>query len=485
MIVEGIDKLKEQEANVADQTPQTHRVHRKGIINTFERDYKLLDNAHHLKKGDNLSLARRRSMSRTRSASRTRETIGSTSVARNKAPSVSQPTMGDFVKRHRSISRSRAETRDESGQTQRRGRSSSRVRSAIKGVRNVLRGRSKSKNRLPPSGNAAPRGRSMSRRRDAKEKSNPTLPPSSNAPKLPPKLPSKPKRVNTIDTLKTHDVMQLDESNTVMHAACLLHHNEEDILERLEEDPSLAFEVNRVKELPLHYAAMDKQGVSSNVFKKLLEINPDGVKNANVQESLPIHLACMVGAPSLGVIKTFLKMYPKSVMMKSEFPLLFEKDMLAHTQDGGDSYDSDDDSDILAYKQQQPVPQSGIARFFACGAPTQAELEFISESQARKHDLEKNYSEDSFDGPDIETGFTPLHLAVMNNAHPLVVEAIIKTDPECLNVKTNKGRTPMDCANYLVNQHILYGDDNDDGPIKNTFAAVELMEEALNNMEKE
>ena len=30
-----------------------------------------------------------------------------------------------------------------------------------------------------------------------------------------------------------------------------------------------------------------------------------------------------------------------------------------------------------------------------------------------------------------------------------------------------------------------YGDDNDDGPIKNTFAAVELMEEALNNMEME
>ena len=44
MIVEGIDKVKEQEEKVADQTHQTHKVHRKGIINPFERDYKLLDN---------------------------------------------------------------------------------------------------------------------------------------------------------------------------------------------------------------------------------------------------------------------------------------------------------------------------------------------------------------------------------------------------------------------------------------------------------
>jgi len=443
----------------------------------------------------NKEMTRNSSTVRRRESSQTHQRVKQDSkdmtlggVGRNFLPPSGLPSLGVFVTRERSISRQRKPEERSAPETsdsinRGRSRSSSRVRSAIKGVRNAFTGRSSSRLKLPPTHT---RGRSMSRR-EAPERSGPdevskTEEKAADAATVVEQEPE-PVKVNKIDTLIDHHVMRLDDKNTVMHAACLLHHSSEDILDRLGEDPSLAFELNGADELPLHYAAMDKKGVNHDVLKKLLRINPEGVRQRNIQNSLPVHLACMVGAPSQYALKTLLKMYPKSVMIQSDFPLLFEKDML-EPLDREKRNDEDDGSDsgIIAYKPPPITKTSGIANFFACAAPSQAELELAYEAEKRREEVNAKYPQnnDTEEGPQIETGFTPLHLAVMNRAKPASIQLIVEVNPKCVHLKSSKGRTALDCAQYIIRQHWLYGSD-DEETVENTFAAIEILENVSKN----
>lgn len=277
------------------------------------------------------------------------------------------------------------------------------------------------------------------------------------------------------DSLNDNVVMQLDKGNTIMHVACLLHRSSSNILEHLEDKPDLAKSSNNANETPLHYAAMDKQGVSKEVLKQLIRLNPEAVKQPNVQNSLPIHLACMVGAPSTYVIKTFLKMYPKATMIQSDFPLLFEDDMEVRNNDNGD--DDSSTGEFVSYRPKEVTAVSGIASMFACAAPNQAAIDMSTERSKRKVERHREsiYNEE---GPEVERGFSPLHLAVMNSAKSSVIYLLVKVNPRCVHLKTSRGRTALDCAQYIVRQHWLYGTD-DEVAIQNTFGAIEILEAAV------
>jgi hypothetical protein len=280
-----------------------------------------------------------------------------------------------------------------------------------------------------------------------------------------------------LDSLKDNDVMKLDAKNTTMHAACLLHHSSDTIIERLENEPDLARFINNANESPLHYAAMDKQGVDKDVFKKLITLYPEAVKQPNVQNSLPIHLACMVGAPSTYVIKTFLKMYPKAVMMQTDFPLMFEDDMMDKSNSNDDSSVKSEDSSLFdeefaPYTPKQTTAASGIASMFACAAPHQAAIEMAENARAKRREGRSIKTET---GPKTETGFSALHLAVMNRADSTTIESLLNVNPNCLHLKTSRGRTALDCAQYIVRQHWLYGSDDEES-VQNTFGAIEVME---------
>ncbi len=523
MLLEGLDIVQHHESQ--QQLPPT--IVTKGVVDTSERNYSILEKVQKIN-GNSKSLARQRSSSRVRSASKESKLRAmTTNTSKGKAtnrqmlppsnkdarpPKPNKGTMmslgGVAVMRERSVSKQRSafkdsrrarsqsrgpETRGPNGSRRGRSRSVSRMRRVMN---EVFRGRSRSSSRRVSPSPAGPRtrGRSVNRREGptkSKNDSNPpeeTEPSESNSPvdatntgnenseiETEPEEPFL-KEVNEIDNLKDHDVMQLDEKNTVIHVACLIHHKTRDILDRLEEDPSLAFQLNNAEELPLHYAAMDKKGVNHEVLKKLLTVNPEAVKQRNVQNSLPIHLACMVGAPSKTALKTFLKMYPKSAMIQSEFPLLFERDMI-ESVDESPSYDSDDD-DFVAYSPRQVTKTSGLASYFACTSPNQAELELMEEAAKRRKEEANIDEEEIDDGPQIETGFSPLHLAVMNSAHPSIIELLVKISPKCIHLKTSKGRTALACAQYIVRQHWLYGTD-DEGVVQNTFAAIEILEDLL------
>ncbi len=73
-----------------------------------------------------------------------------------------------------------------------------------------------------------------------------------------------------------------------------------------------------------------------------------------------------------------------------------------------------------------------------------------------------------------ETGWTPLHLASMNGAEPEVIETLLETDIGCLSLKTNKGRTPLECAKWCVINAII--NDVSVTKLQNTFASIQIMQ---------
>ena len=116
---------------------------------------------------------------------------------------------------------------------------------------------------------------------------------------------------------------------------------------------------------------------------------------------------------------------------------------------------------------------------FACAAPNQAAIEVAYEKSKKKKERSKRQvREEDGEGPKMETGFSPLHLAVMNNAPPSVIQSMVDTNPDCVHLKTNRGRTALDCSQYIVKQTWLYGSEKSSS-VQNTYDAIEILETAL------
>lgn len=264
--------------------------------------------------------------------------------------------------------------------------------------------------------------------------------------------------------------MQFDEGNSIMHVACFLNHSTDKVMELLEDEPEMAEYKNYANETPLHYAAADKKGVNKTVLKQLIRLNPEAVRQPNVQNLLPIHFACLVGGPSIYVIKTFLKMYPKGVMLQSNFPLAFEDDMENDTSDN-EGEDESQGTEFAPYRPTRVTEVSGLANMIASTASNQAVIEMINDRSKRGA---ARFEEES----KLETGFSPLHFAIMNSAEPSVIEVLTRVSPRSIYLKTSRGRTALDCAQYIVRQHWLYGTD-DQAEIKNTFGSIDILEQLM------
>jgi hypothetical protein len=221
----------------------------------------------------------------------------------------------------------------------------------------------------------------------------------------------------------------LDPNNTPLHIACLTHYPKRFILDVLLKGEHLdgIFTENSSGELPIHYAVMDKKGVDNDVFEALIEKFPESVEHKNVDRSLPIHVACQVGAPSLYSIERLLEVNPNFATAQNDLRVAL-----------------DDDEDM---------EESGGWCDTLC-------LDwFVSDKERYVR---------------FETGWTPLHLAAVNGAPPEVIEAIVDANPECMNVRTNKKRTAVECAKNVIIKALL--NDVELYKIENTFNAIEVMQ---------
>ena len=226
----------------------------------------------------------------------------------------------------------------------------------------------------------------------------------------------------------------IDPLNTPLHIACLTHYPTKFILDHLlksDKDLAIATE-NSSGELPIHYAVMDKKGVDPIVFEALIEKFPEAVNHKNIDDSLPIHVACQVGAPSLYSIKRLLEINPDSALVQNDLQVPLDED--------------EEDVDDEQYQK---------------GCHEMVCLNWMKEEEVGT--LVR-----------YETGWTPLHLAAVNGAPPDVIEAIVEANIECMNVETNKNRSPMECAKSVVINAVL--NDIEVNKVQNIFNAIEVMQ---------
>lgn len=227
----------------------------------------------------------------------------------------------------------------------------------------------------------------------------------------------------------------IDPNNTPLHIACLTHYPTKFIIDHLikadAKSNSVAVE-NSSGELPIHYAVMDKKEVDPDVFEALIEKFPEGIYHKNIDESLPIHVACQVGAPSLYSIKRLLELNPESATAQNDLQV---------------PLDEDDEEEELEQEYQR-----GCHEMLCFDWGQDNDINLVR----------------------YETGWTPLHLAAVNGAPPDVIEAIIEADIECLKIETNKGRNASQCARGVVINAIL--NNVEVWKVQNTFNSIEVIQ---------
>jgi hypothetical protein len=310
-----------------------------------------------------------------------------------------------------------------------------------------------------------------------------------------------------------------DALNTTLHVACLKHYSQELIVHQLiAKGPTAVSMRNQSKDLPLHCAMKCRMGigVENGVYDALVGIYPVGIQAVNGDGCLPIHLACQSGGRNLYVIQKLVQAFPLGLIQRCDLILPFgvrnDHDVsfryvsVSNSGSGsGGSNDWDDrsvdnnDKNTSGKKDSEKQERAWGSSFWNALLA----LSPISTSSSLDQ-AESNDSANAMVDPGIESSFTPLHLAVMNGAPPDVIEILLDANPMCLNIKTNRGRTPLDIAEFLIahqghddQQHIKKKDDKvidkgpedyfeniDHDPIQNVIAAREILKAFQRNQKK-
>jgi len=223
-----------------------------------------------------------------------------------------------------------------------------------------------------------------------------------------------------------------DPNNTPLHIACLTHYSDRFILEHLlKTDSSDVTTENSDGEIPLHFAVQDRQGVHHDVMEALLSLYPGSVQHANIDGCLPIHVACQAGVPSTYSVKRLIESYPESLTVLSDTQVSIDIDSVAE-------------------------PEAG------CFSMAISELFFVDCNP--KDEKNARY----------ESGWSPLHLAAVHGAPPVIIEHILEVNPDCMFLKTSENRTAIECAKWVVINALV--SEVSVKAFENTFAAIEIMQ---------
>uniref|UniRef100_A0A7S1BBZ7 Uncharacterized protein n=1 Tax=Corethron hystrix TaxID=216773 RepID=A0A7S1BBZ7_9STRA len=226
-----------------------------------------------------------------------------------------------------------------------------------------------------------------------------------------------------IGVLSETYLLEIDDTNTTLHCACILHYPAGEILKIMEDNPEMASIKNKSGEYPLHYACLDEKGVDHRVFNKLVELNPDAVKTGNCERSFPLHLQCMVGVPSAHVVKELLKVYPHACAIQSEFKTKYEGKEINKFKEETE----EEDWFCNMWKEECWVPS------------------IIMNNKPHRYKIQLQ--------PHIEQGWCPLHLAIIGGAHGESIRSIYDTRPAGYKLKTSRGRTPYMCLDLATSVH--------------------------------
>jgi len=250
-----------------------------------------------------------------------------------------------------------------------------------------------------------------------------------------------------------------DPNDTALHLALRKPYSEELIVDHLLKSGNFSEVVrlvNSTQDLPIHTAMQNEEGFSDRLFDTLIDMNPKGLKEGNVDGSLPIHLACSAGVPSIYALKKLVQAYPESLRIRNNMCYPFQTSSQHYIKGEDDS-----SPEGVGSNESESTPRCWW------------DLVLMSPTPVSSRD-EEIYPIEEFVEIENETNFTPLHLAVLNHAPPEAIECLIQADIGSLDIRTSKGRTALDCGSFLILDVILSEDSSNE--MKNNFAATELID---------
>ncbi len=223
------------------------------------------------------------------------------------------------------------------------------------------------------------------------------------------------------------------QDDPVLHVACQYHYSDDLIINHLIKSDEKALRVeNKDGELALHVAMKDvhelengegggAKGVSGKVLDTMIALNDSALKHLDAKNCLPIHLACEYGA-SDSTIQKLLKAYPEATMTTCGITKPIKNVYCMN-------------NNVVEVDGSSEGGGSSIGILSCCG---------IGDIFSASTD-DNTMNEVTF-----ETDFSPLHLAVLNNASPNAIDYIINANPCCLNLVTSRGRKAIDVALSLT-----------------------------------
>ena len=253
--------------------------------------------------------------------------------------------------------------------------------------------------------------------------------------------------VNLSDEMAEIDSQTKDTS---LHVACHKHYSDDLIIDvLLKRNKDSVRKENANMDLPLHSAMKDihnrandssQKGVSQRTLETLISLHPNGVQHMNKQICLPIHIACENGALNDYAVRRLLKAYPESVMMHSKISTYFVQ---PKNKNETKVIEEPEDRITNSYFDCGDSLSSFLSPVGLHLIPLLDHNKSIVTAQNDKSDNEKDVDSDT---DCYETDLSPLHLAILNNASPNIVDYLLNSNPYCLHLKTSKGRTALDIA---------------------------------------
>jgi len=234
----------------------------------------------------------------------------------------------------------------------------------------------------------------------------------------------------------------IDPDNTPLHnsllkqSSCANPLNTKKILRLISDHPEYTDIPNSTGELPLHYACFTNS--SFEIIVSLIEMYPDAVRKCNSERMLPLHFACLVGAPCLKTIQLLLRQYTKGIFIQSELTVNYHA---LNTKSAKSKKRNVQEEDLI---DEWPQSSDDLGEDGCCI------LENIFNNVLACGDV-RNFNYDDNDSIlKAEVGWTPLHLAVVNEARVEVIDELLKAGHGSVDLQTSQGRSALDCAILIV-----------------------------------
>lgn len=256
-----------------------------------------------------------------------------------------------------------------------------------------------------------------------------------------------------------------DPKDTALHVACAGEYPDSLLLHLLKDDAfkDMLLKSNEHQRLPLHVCAMNKKEISNRLLENIIYGNSEALKQKDKDGNLPLHCACSAGVPSQKILQDLLDEYPDGCEVQSTVRLPIDCKALCALKNKSQK--------INFEEEQVDNDESSTNHNYWWDYMTNPMLEHWPPSQSSIE-----YTDLKSDTESTETMFTPLHLAILNHAPPQAVESILCASPKSILLKTDQGRTPLDCANFLLG--FLYDtaeDSSKKAQLQNTFDSMFIL----------